>query len=117
MNRVALEVVAEREIAEHLEERMVSKRWPHVAEVVVFAADTHTFLRRGRPGVPAGLAPKKYVLELVHARVGEQQRGIFVGHERRARDDRVPVTSEVLEKRTTDVVRATRHDWRVSHDS
>ena len=44
--RVFLEVVAEREVAEHLEERVVAMRRPDVVEVVVLAADPHDLLRR-----------------------------------------------------------------------
>ncbi len=47
-NRVLLEVVAEREVAEHLEERVVAQRRADVVEVVVLAADPHALLRRGR---------------------------------------------------------------------
>jgi hypothetical protein len=35
--------------------------------------------------------PRKYVLELVHARVGEQQRGVIVRDDRRAGHERVGV--------------------------
>ena len=73
-NGVVLEVVAEREIAEHLEERVMAKRRPDVVEVVVLAADAHALLRRGRARVVALLAAEEHVLELVHAGVGEEQR-------------------------------------------
>ncbi len=46
-NRVALEVVAEREVAEHLEEGVVPRRVAHLLEIVVLAARAHALLRGG----------------------------------------------------------------------
>ena len=48
-DRVGLEVVAEAEVAEHLEEREVAVRAADVVEVVVLAAGAHALLRRRRP--------------------------------------------------------------------
>src|SRR5579864_6389432 len=50
-NRVALEVVAEAEIAEHLEERVVACGIADVLEIVVLAAGAHASLRGRRPRV------------------------------------------------------------------
>ncbi len=47
-DRVFLEVVAEREVAEHLEERVMAQRRPDVVEVVVLAAHPHALLRGRR---------------------------------------------------------------------
>ena len=47
-DRVALEVVAEAEVAQHLEERVVPRRVADVLEVVVLAAGAHAALRRRR---------------------------------------------------------------------
>ena len=95
---VLLEVVAEGEVAEHLEERVMTQRGTDVVEVVVLAADTHARLRGRRPPVGALLLAEEHVLELVHARVGEQQRRIVGGHQRRAGDDGVAVRLEVLQE-------------------
>jgi hypothetical protein len=43
-DRVALEVVAEREVAEHFEERVVARGVPDLLEIVVLAAGPHTLL-------------------------------------------------------------------------
>jgi len=82
LDRFLLEVVAEREVAEHLEKRVVAHRRSDVVEIVVLAADAHHFLRGRRARVVASLAPKEDVLELVHAGVGEQQRGIVTRNQR-----------------------------------
>ena len=105
---VLLEIVAEREVAEHLEEGMVSQRRADVLEVVVLAAHPHALLRRRRPRVGARLAAEEQVLELVHPRVGEEQRGIVVGDERRTGDDGVTVRREVVEERPANLVRMHR---------
>ena len=47
-DRVLLEVVAEGEVAEHLEERVVARGDADVLEVVVLAADADALLARGR---------------------------------------------------------------------
>ncbi len=74
------------------------ERRPDVVEVVVLAADAHALLRRRRARVGALLAPEEDVLELVHPRVGEEQRRVVARHERRARDDAVSVPLEVVEE-------------------
>ena len=95
---VRLEVVAEREVPEHLEERVVAERRPHVLEVVVLPAHAHALLRARGPAVLPPLAAQEDVLELVHAGVREQQRLIAGRHERGASDDAVTVLFEVHEE-------------------
>ena len=63
----------------------MAERRPDVVEVVVLAADAHALLRRRGARVVALLAAEEQVLELVHPGVGEEQRRIVAGHERRAR--------------------------------
>jgi hypothetical protein len=50
-----------------------------VFEVVVLAAGADALLRGGGAVVVALLGAEEEVLELVHARVGEEQRGVVVG--------------------------------------
>ena len=57
---------------------------PDIFQVVVFSAGAHAFLAGGGAFVVALLEAEEDVLELVHARVGEEQRGIVVRHERGA---------------------------------
>ena len=71
MDRFALEVVAEAEVAQHLEERVVAGCIADLVEVVVLAACTHAALRTGRARVAAFLRAEEHILELDHARVGE----------------------------------------------
>src|SRR5881296_1617196 len=75
-DRFPLEVVAEREVAEHLEERVVPGGVPHLLEVVVLAAGAYAFLAGDGPPVVPPLEPLEHPLELHHARVREQQRRI-----------------------------------------
>ena len=108
LDRVLLEVVAEGEVAEHLEERVVARRDAHVLEVVVLSAGADALLRRGRARVLALLPAQEDVLELVHAGVREQQRGIALRNERRALHDPVPALLEEAEERRPDLVRRHR---------
>ena len=102
---VLLEVVAEREVPEHFEERVVAVGRPDVVEVVVLAADPHHLLRSRRARVIALLASEEQILELVHPGVREQQRGVVAGHERGTGDDAVPVLLEVFQEGGPDLVR------------
>ncbi len=54
----------------------------YVLEVVVLAAGADALLRGGGAGVVALFCAEEDVFELVHARVGEEQRGVVGGHER-----------------------------------
>src|SRR5690606_16172812 len=100
-DRFALEVVAEAEVAEHLEERVVAAGIADVLEIVVLAAGTQAPLRGRGARNRALLASEEDVLELDHAGVREEQRRIVRGHERRARHDLVAAFLEVAEKQTT----------------
>src|SRR5919106_2584048 len=75
-DRVLLEVVAEGEIAQHLEERMVARGIADVLEVVVLAAGAQASLRGGRAAVGTLLLAEEHVLELHHARVDEEERRV-----------------------------------------
>src|SRR5262249_2604333 len=101
---VGLEVVPEREVAEHLEERVMARGPADVLEVVVLAAGAHALLsRRGAP-VVALLLAREDALELHHAGVGEEQRGIIARHERRRAHTPVAVALEVAKKLFTQAV-------------
>jgi hypothetical protein len=45
LDRLRLEIIAEREIAEHLEERVMARGIADIVEIVVLAAGAHAFLR------------------------------------------------------------------------
>jgi len=97
-----LEVVAEGEIAEHLEKRVVAGRMADLLEVVVFAARPHALLACNGPGVGPPLKPLKHALELHHAGVGEQERGVVRRDQRGAGDFLVPLGPEELQKLAAD---------------
>ena len=103
-DRVALEVVAEAEVAEHLEEGVVARGVADVLQIVVLAAGAHAALRGGRPRVRAPFRAEEDVLELHHAGVGEQQGRIVAGHQRAARHDLVAALAEVFEKGPSELV-------------
>ena len=77
-----LEVVAEAEVAEHLEKGEVTGGITHVFQVVVLAARAYALLGGCRALVTGVLAAEQGILELVHARVGEQQGRVVVRHQR-----------------------------------
>ncbi len=105
-DRLALEIVAEREVAEHLEEGVVLGRPADVLEVVVLPADPHALLAGRGPPVAPLLEAEEDVLELVHAGVREQDGRVVLGEERRARDDLVAARREELEEGLADLGRS-----------
>ena len=74
---VALEVVAEAEVAQHFEKRMVIGRAADVIDV----ARAEAFLTGRRPGELQFAAAEEVVLELVHAGRREQDRRVPAGHQ------------------------------------
>ena len=101
---LALEVVPEGEVAEHLEEGVVLGGPADRLEVVVLAADAHALLDRRRPRVAARLEAQEDVLELVHAGVGEQDGRVVLGQEGRAPDDPVTALGEIVEEGLADAL-------------
>src|SRR3546814_12959307 len=75
-DRRLLEVVAEGEVAEHLEKGVVPGGVADVLEIVVLAAGADAFLRGGRAPVGPRLRAGEDVLELHHAGIGEEKRWI-----------------------------------------
>ncbi len=99
-----LEIIAEGEIAQHLEEGVVAGGVADVLQIVVLAAGAHAFLRRGGAHVVALLDAGEDVLELHHAGIGEHQGGIVARHQRARRHDLMAVALEIVEKSPPNVV-------------
>ena len=104
LDRPLLEVIAEREIAEHLEKGVMPRGVADVFQVVVLAAGAHAFLRGGGALIRALLDAGEDVLELHHPGIGEQQGRVVARHQRARRHDGVPGGGEIFEKRGADVV-------------
>ena len=101
-----LEIVAEREIAEHLEEGVMPRGVADIVEVVVLAAGAHAFLRGGGALIGPLLDAGEDVLELHHAGIGEHQRRVVARHQRRRRHDLVAVVGKEVQKSRPDLVNA-----------
>ena len=102
-DRVALEVVAEGEVPQHLEEGVVPLGVAHLFEVVVLAARAHALLAGHRTEVVARLDAEKSALELVHPGVGEEQRRVVGGKERGRGHRSVSLALEVLDEAAADL--------------
>ena len=76
----ALEIVAERPVAKHLEHGVVVGVVAHLFEVVVFAADAKALLGVAHAGIGSLGIAKKDVFKLIHARIGKHQRGVVFHH-------------------------------------
>ena len=97
-DRAFLEVVAEGEVAVHLEERAVPRGLADLLDV----EGAHALLHAGRPRERRGLAAGQVRDERDHAGDGEQQRRVG-RDQRRAGDDGVPALGEVLEEAAADL--------------
>ncbi len=108
-DRPLLEVVAEGEVAEHLEEGVMPRRVADVVQVVVLAAGAHALLRGRCPRIGTRLLAGEHVLERHHAGRGEHQGRVVARHQRRRGDHLVAVLAEVVEKGRPDLIDG-RHD-------
>ena len=95
---IALEVIAKAEVAQHLEKSMVPAGEADVFQIVVLAAGAHALLRSGGTVVVTPLHAKKYIFELVHARVGKQQCGVVRRNQRGGVDATVPLRGKKTQK-------------------
>src|SRR5690606_16185888 len=94
VNGVALEIIAEAEVAQHLEKGVVTRSVTDVLQIIVLATGAHALLAADRPGIGPFLQAQKAVLELVHAGVGEQQRRVICRHQRTGGDSGMPLLFE-----------------------
>ena len=104
-DRLVLEIIAEREIAQHFKERVVPRGIADIVEIVVLAPGAHAFLRGGGARRGPRFQPGKDVLERDHARVRKHQSRVVIRHQRRRRHHIVPVRAKVVEKGPADFVR------------
>ncbi len=98
-DRLGFEVVAERPVAEHFEQRVVVRVVPDFFEVVVLAAHAEAELRVGDARRDRRSGAEENVLEGRHATVHEQERRVArLRHERRRRHDGVAALAEEVEE-------------------
>src|SRR5262249_32241022 len=90
-DRLGLVVIAERPVAEHLEEGVVIRVAADLLEVVVLARDADALLTVDRPLVRPRAGAEEHVLELIHAGVGKHQGGVIERHHGRRRHERMAV--------------------------
>ena len=75
-----------------------------VFQIVVLAAGAHALLRSRCPRVVALFEAEEDVLELVHSRVGEEQRRVVCRDERRGVHLAVPLLNEEVQKLAADFI-------------
>ena len=107
---VRLEVVAEAEVAHHLEEGEVAAGAPHLVEVVVLAACTDALLDGDGPVPGRPLLADEVGLEGHHPRHGEEQRRVVRDQAGRGLV-MVPVAGEEVNERLTDAACGCRLLW------
>ena len=100
-----LEIIAEREIAQHFKEGVVAGGVTHIVQIIVLAAGAHAFLAAGGLRVGARFEAGEDILERHHAGVDEHQRRIILRHKRRRRHDHMACLGKVIEEAAAYVVR------------
>ena len=113
VDRLALEVVAEAPVAEHLEERVVARRAADLLEVVVLAGHAQAALDVHGARVGARLGARQDLLELDHARVREEERLVAGRHEAGAGHDGMAALGEELDEAAPELGGRQRPDARV----
>ena len=103
-DRVVLEIIPERKIAQHLEKRVVARGIAHIVQIIVLASGANTFLAGRGALVVAMLHPGEQVLELNHPGIGEHQCRIIARYQRRRGNNLVPLLGKVVQKGRPDVV-------------
>lgn len=111
MDGVMLEIVAEAEVAEHLEEGMVACGIAYVLKVIVLAAGANALLGGGGSRIAAFFLAEINILELIHSRVGEKQRGIIVRHQRAGLNHCVSLGLEEVKVRRADLRSGHEHRY------
>ena len=101
-----LEVIAEGEIPQHLEESVVAGGIADIVQIVVLAAGADAFLDGGGAGIGPLFGTGEQVLELHHARIGEQQGGIVARDQGRGWHRLVAPLGEEFHKSGADVRQA-----------
>ena len=100
---IPFEVIAEREIAEHFEERVMPRRVTDVFQVIVLAAGANAALRRRGATIGFLFLAQEHVLELHHARIGEQQRRVVARNQGTRRHNGVSLGLEILQEALADL--------------
>ena len=115
LDGLALVVVAERPVSEHFEKGVVVGVATHLFQVVVLARNADALLDVRRPLVRPLADAQEHILELVHAGIGEEKRGVVLRHHRCARNDGVAVPAEKLKKGGTNLRCCHRFRFRFAH--
>ena len=102
--RIFLEVVAEREVSEHLEKGVVTRREADIFKVIVLSAGSHALLSTACTGVASFLEPEKKFFELVHSGVCEEQSLVLSRKKRRTCNFGVTFSLEEIQKSPSDFV-------------
>ena len=93
-----LEVVAEAPVAQHLEHGVMVGIVADLLQVIVLAAYPEALLAVRHPRVEYGCIAEEPVLELVHAGVGEHERGVPLDHHRGRGNDPVALRGEEVQE-------------------
>ena len=103
-NRLFLEIIAERKIAQHFKKGVVTCGVADIVEIIMFATCADTFLTRCSAGNCPAFKTSENVFEWHHASIDEHQRRIVIRDKRRRLDHVVARGAEMIEKCATDIV-------------
>src|SRR5690606_34908521 len=105
-DRILLKIVAEGEIAEHLEKGVMARSIADIVEIVVLAAGANALLSAGRAHIRSLLHPSEPVLERHHTGAGEHQGRIVARHKRAGGHDLMAVGRKIVKESGPNLVYA-----------
>ena len=103
LQRLALEIVTKRPVAQHLEKGVMAGGVAHVFQVVVLATGPQAGLHGRGAHIGALVRAQKHIFELDHARVGEHQSGIVAGHQGAGRHHGMTLGLKKVQKGLADI--------------
>ena len=77
-----LKIIAKAEVSQNLEKGVMPGGIAYILEIVVLSASPNAALRGYRSPIGAFFPPQEGILELHHARIGEQKRRVIRGNQR-----------------------------------
>ena len=98
LNRITLEIIAEAEVAQHLEESVMARGVADVFQVVVLAAGSDATLRTGGAHIGPVVASEERILELHHAGIGKEERRIAARNQGTGRHNGMALGFEIAQK-------------------
>ena len=103
-DRLFLEIIAERKIAQHFKECVVPRSIAHIVEIIMLATSSYAFLARHGTRNSAGFKAGKVVLKRNHPRIDEHQCRVIIRDQRCGLHNVMVIAPKIIEEGAADIV-------------